>query len=143
MRRIVTVDALSRRSPTIVAVTLGIALLASWFGAPLVVPYGLALIVGGIAIVVMAASKRNARLNADLEAAKTESWIAQELAGQYGCDQRLQADDQGRKPGRHAPVDGPEHGSEIDAVHQYAGACGMQRFLAGGPFRTQNGHQGS
>ena len=81
MRRIVTVDALSRRSPTIVAVTLGIALLAYWFGAPLVVPYGLALIVGGIAIVVMAARKRNARLNAELEAAKTGSWIAQELAG--------------------------------------------------------------
>lgn len=60
--------------------------------------------------------------------------LAEKLAGKHRRDQRLQADDEGRKAGRHAPVDGPEHSAEIDAMHQDARAGGMQRLLAGGFF---------
>jgi hypothetical protein len=83
MRRTGIVDALSKRAPNIVAITLCIALLAYWFGAPLVLPYGLALVVGCIAIVVMAARNRSGRFRAQVESssAKNDSWIAQELAG--------------------------------------------------------------
>src|SRR3954454_21906224 len=80
MRMAVTVDALSRRAPRIVGASLCIALLAYWFEAPLALPYALATILAVVAIAVAARRKRDERL-VDSGAAKNDSWIAHELAG--------------------------------------------------------------
>lgn len=83
MRRHVILDGLSRRAPIIVVVTLCTALVAYWLDAPLWLPYGLALIVGSMAIVVMAARDRRGQFKPENELGSTrnESWIAHELAG--------------------------------------------------------------
>jgi hypothetical protein len=83
MRRNLILDALSRRAPTIVVITLCIALVAYWLGAPRWLPYGLAVAVGSIAIVVVAARDRRGQFKAEeeLDSTKNESWIAHELAG--------------------------------------------------------------
>ena len=83
MRRHVISDWLSRRAPIIVVVTLCTALGAYWLDAPLWLPYGLALIVGSMAIVVMAARDRRVHFKPEDELGSTrnESWIAHELAG--------------------------------------------------------------
>ena len=76
-------DGLSRRAPAIIVVTLCISLVSYWLDAPLWLPYGLALIVGSLAIVLMASRDRRRRFNPEEEfdSTKNESWIAHELAG--------------------------------------------------------------
>lgn len=82
MRGNVNLNALSRRVPIIVVVTLCGALGAYWLDTPQWLPYGLALIVGSIAIVVMAArDRRESMPENELVPAKNRSWIAHELAG--------------------------------------------------------------
>lgn len=63
--------------------TLCTALVAYWLDAPLWLPYSLALIVGSIAIVVMAARDRRGQFKPEdeLGAIRNQSWIAHELAG--------------------------------------------------------------
>ncbi len=82
MRGNVILNALSKRVPIIVVVTLCGALVVYSLDAPLWLPYGLSLIVGGIAIVVMAArERRKSTLENELGSDKSQSWIAHELAG--------------------------------------------------------------
>ena len=81
MRRQVILDGLSRRAPIIVIVTLCTALVSYWLDAPLWLPYGLALIVGTMAIAVMAARDRHGQFKPESDAASNESWIVHELAG--------------------------------------------------------------
>lgn len=83
MRRNIILDGLSRRSPIIVVVTLFTALVSYWLDAPLWLPYGLALIVGSMAIVVMATRDRREHFKPEneLDPTRNESWIAHELAG--------------------------------------------------------------
>ena len=75
-------DALSRRAPTIVIVTLCAALVADWADAPLWLPYGLAIVVGCLALAVMASRDRQTPFSPEEGAGVTnKSWIAHELAG--------------------------------------------------------------
>jgi hypothetical protein len=76
-------DALSKRAPIIVAITLCAALLSYWVNAPVWLPYGLAILVGGLALVLMAARGRRSRFatKEEPEINGNENWIAQELAG--------------------------------------------------------------
>jgi len=74
--------ALSRRAPTIVIVTLCAALVADWADAPLWLPYGLAIVVGCLALAVMASRDRQTPFSPEEGAGVTnKSWIAHELAG--------------------------------------------------------------
>ena len=75
-------DELSERAPTIVAFTLVAALVADWINAPVVLPQGLAIIVGSLALVLLAARGRrqfNAKKNLGFDS--DIGWIAYELAG--------------------------------------------------------------
>jgi hypothetical protein len=83
MRGRVILDALSTRAPTIVVVTLCAALVGYWTDAPLWLPYGLATIVGALALVQMAARNRRGRsaIAEEPESSTNKSWIAHELAG--------------------------------------------------------------
>jgi hypothetical protein len=76
-------DALSRRAPMIVAVTLCAALVGYWADAPLWLPRGLAVIVGSLALIVMAGRDRRRQIRTEEEpgSATEGNWIAQELAG--------------------------------------------------------------
>jgi hypothetical protein len=66
----------------IVIMTLCAALVADWAGAPLWLPYGLAIIVGSLALVVMASRDRRGPIRTDEGPDATgNSWIAHELAG--------------------------------------------------------------
>ena len=66
----------------IVAVTLCASLVGYWADAPLWLPYGLAAIVGCLALIVMAGRDRRRPFNAEEPDSDTDgSWIAQELAG--------------------------------------------------------------
>jgi hypothetical protein len=68
----------------IVVVTLCAALVGYWIDAPLWLPYGLATIVGCLALVQMAARDRRGRSTAAEEPGSDgeKSWIAHELAGE-------------------------------------------------------------
>lgn len=83
MRGRTVLDALSRRAPMIVVVTLCAALVGYWADAPVWVPYGLATVVGSLALVVLAARNRRRQLRVVDEAGSDTdgSWFAQELAG--------------------------------------------------------------
>ena len=75
-------DELSKRAPTIVAFTLFAALVADWINAPVVLPQGLAIIVGSLALVLLAARGRqqfNAKKTLGFDS--DIGWIAYELAG--------------------------------------------------------------
>jgi len=66
----------------IVIMTLCAALVTDWTGAPLWLPYGLAIIVGSLALVVMASRDRRGPVRTEEEPGATgKSWIAHELAG--------------------------------------------------------------
>jgi hypothetical protein len=84
MRGRVILDALSMRAPTIVVVTLCAALIGYWIDAPLWLPYGLATIVGGLALVQMATRDRRGRpaIAEEPDSSTNKSWIAHELAGE-------------------------------------------------------------
>lgn len=75
-------DALSGRAPTIVVVTLCAALVAYWAEVPVWLSYGVAIVVGCFAVVVMGArNRREQPAGIEEEDASGSSWIAQELAG--------------------------------------------------------------
>jgi hypothetical protein len=78
-----TIDGLSRRAPVIAVFTLCAALAGYWADAPLWLPYGLATIVGTLAVVVLAARNRHRQLEGQEEfgSATEGNWIAQELSG--------------------------------------------------------------
>jgi len=67
----------------IVVVTLCAALVDYWAEAPLWMAYGLAILVGGLALVQMAARDRRSRFTPAEEPGSDggQSWIAHELAG--------------------------------------------------------------
>jgi len=83
MRGRTVLDALSRHAPTVVVGTLCGALVGFWASVPLWLPYGLAVVVGVLALMVMATRDRRARLKSNEEPASSSdtSWLAQELAG--------------------------------------------------------------
>lgn len=76
-------NGISRRAPAIVLLTLFAALAADWLDAPVALPRGLAILVGSLALVLLAASGRR-RLggNQDPVSDNSKSWIAYELEGQ-------------------------------------------------------------
>jgi hypothetical protein len=76
-------DALSRRAPTLVALTLGAALLGTWTAAPDWLADGLAIIVGLLAVALLAArGRRNEfKIAEELGSSRSGDWIAYELAG--------------------------------------------------------------
>src|SRR5689334_4345267 len=81
MRRGDGFQRLSRRAPTIVIVSLCVALLAYWAEAPTWLPYGLAAALAGLAIILMAMrDRRTFRSGTD---GQDTGWFANELAG-YG-----------------------------------------------------------
>jgi hypothetical protein len=80
MRRNLILNALSGRAPIIVVITLCAALAAYWADAPLWFPYGLAVTVACVALVLMAARDRRSQFNAE-EESNSASWISSELAG--------------------------------------------------------------
>lgn len=84
VRGIAILDALSKRAPVIVAITLCAALVSYWVNAPLWLPYGLAIIVGSLALVLMAARGRRSAFatGEGFGSSSSKGWIAQELAGQ-------------------------------------------------------------
>lgn len=78
MQRASLLGELSRRVPAIVTVSLCAALLLYWVEAPAWLPYGLAIGLACIALVMMARRKRPPATNPD---AADSGWLAQELAG--------------------------------------------------------------
>ena len=74
---------LSKRAPMIVAFTLCAALLGAWIDAPVWLANGLAIIVGILALALLASrGRRNEFKTAEeLGAARSGDWIAYELAG--------------------------------------------------------------
>jgi hypothetical protein len=74
---------LSARVPTIVVVTLCAALVGYWANVPEGLPYGLAIVVGVLALMQMAARDRRARVApvGEPDDGEDESWLTQELAG--------------------------------------------------------------
>lgn len=75
-------DGLSRRAPAIILLTLLAALASDWIDAPPALPKGLAIVVGGLALVLLAVSgRRPAGPRPDPTSESHKSWIAYELAG--------------------------------------------------------------
>jgi hypothetical protein len=82
MRGSAILDALSKRAPLIVAVTLCAALVSYWVEAPVWLPNGLAIVVGCLALVLAAArGRRPPSVTYEEEDSSSNGWIAQELAG--------------------------------------------------------------
>lgn len=83
MRGRTTLDALSRRAPSIVVTTLVAALVGYWAEVPVWLPYSIAIVVGVLALVQMAARDRRAVVaTKDTgDDSESKSWIAHELAG--------------------------------------------------------------
>lgn len=71
---------LSERAPTIVVIALSASLIGSWLGVPGWLAQALALIVGILALVLLA-SRRPNQITTE-ESQSRPSWIAYELAGQ-------------------------------------------------------------
>jgi hypothetical protein len=61
-------------------------------------------------------------------------FFLQDLSGDHGRDQRLDADDQRRYAGRQAVADRPEDAGEINAVNQRSGDGGVEGRRAVRPF---------
>ncbi len=76
-------DALSRRAPAIVIFTLCAALVAKWVDAPVWLPDSLGVVVGSLALALMAAKGRRHRFKTREELGFTggADWLAYELAG--------------------------------------------------------------
>ena len=76
-------DRLSRRAPGIVILTLCAALLGEWISAPVWLAKGGAIIVGSLALLLLAAKKRRPSFNSydETGSAEDKTWIAYELAG--------------------------------------------------------------
>ena len=76
-------DKLSKRAPMLVASTLCAALLGAWTGAPDWLANGLAIIVGFLALALLAARGRQNEFRSaeELSSSRSGDWIAYELAG--------------------------------------------------------------
>lgn len=76
-------DRLSKRAPTIVAFNLCAALLGAWIDAPVWLANGLAIVVGVLALALLASRGRRNEFKTAQELGGTRSgdWIAYELAG--------------------------------------------------------------
>jgi hypothetical protein len=77
------VDALSKRAPVIVVVTLCAALVGAWVSVPVWLPNGLAIIVGSLALLLLAARGRRHQFKTPEELGfnRNRDWLAYELAG--------------------------------------------------------------
>ena len=76
-------DRLSKRAPEIVIATLCVALLGAWIGAPEWLANGLAILIGALALMVVATRRRRPQLRmiGDEESTESPSWLGYELAG--------------------------------------------------------------
>jgi hypothetical protein len=76
-------DMLSKRGPAIVIITLCAALVGAWTSAPVWLVKGAAIIVAGLALLLLAARKPRHLFETPGEAGSTNNkgWIAHELAG--------------------------------------------------------------
>src|SRR4051794_12209382 len=76
-------DALSKRAPMIVVITLCAALLSAWSGAPEWLNNGLAIGVGSLGLVLLASRGRQNEFKTaeELGSSRSKDWIAYELAG--------------------------------------------------------------
>ena len=82
VRRSAILDALSKRAPVIVIIVLCAALVCDWVSAPLWLPDGLAIVVGSLAVVLMAArGGRPQFASRDRGLSSIQDWVNQELAG--------------------------------------------------------------
>lgn len=72
-------EALSKRAPVIVIIALCAALLSAWSGAPDWPPHGGAIVVGSLALALMAARGRRNRFGTTED--EDKGWLAYELAG--------------------------------------------------------------
>ena len=72
------IDALSKRAPSIVAYVLGISLLLAWVGAPVWAVTAIAVVIGGLALLLFAA--RGGR-HEGRGGSGDRNWIASEVAG--------------------------------------------------------------
>ena len=76
-------DMLSKRAPVIVIIALSAALVGAWTSAPIWLAKSAAIIVAGLALLLLAARKRRHLFDTPGEAGFTNNsgWIAHELAG--------------------------------------------------------------
>lgn len=72
-------DALSKRAPVIVIITLCAALVSAWSGAPDWLPNGAAIVVGSLALVLLLSRGGRNRFRAAED--ENRDWLAYELAG--------------------------------------------------------------
>lgn len=80
MGRANILDGLSRRAPMLVAIGLCASLLGYWTEAALALPYGLAIALSGLALILMGTRGRPRRLTRDPDSVDS-GWLAHELAG--------------------------------------------------------------
>ena len=84
MRQRAILDTVSKRAPTIVVVTLCLALLGSWTSAPIWLANCLALVVGSLTLILLAARGRRRSLSTspkELGFSGLKERLAYELAG--------------------------------------------------------------
>jgi hypothetical protein len=76
-------NALSKRAPVIAVVTLCAALVSAWSGAPEWLDNGLAIGVGSLALMLLAARGRQIEFRTahGLESSRSRDWVTYELAG--------------------------------------------------------------
>ena len=74
---------LSKRAPVIVIITLCAALVGAWTSAPVWLARGAAIIIAGLALLLLAARKRRHLFDTpgDVNLTNDSGWIAHELAG--------------------------------------------------------------
>lgn len=77
------IDKLSKQAPSIEVCTLCAALLSAWIGAPEWLPIGLAIVVGSLALLLLAARGRRSDWPRDEEPGDEprKTWMEYELAG--------------------------------------------------------------
>ena len=83
MQRGSLIDGLSRRAPSIVGFTLCAALVGAWVEAPAWLATALAVVVGSLAVLLLAArgARHGLRSTEELGFARDRHWLAWELAG--------------------------------------------------------------
>ena len=83
MQRGSLIDGLSRRAPSIVGFTLCAALVGTWIDAPAWLATALAVVVGSLAVLLLAArgARHGLRSREELGSARNRNWLAWELAG--------------------------------------------------------------
>ena len=83
MRARAVLDAVSKRAPVIVVLAYCAALVGAWSDAPNWLSNGLAIVVAGLALMVLASRRRRDLLSSADDSASTRSgdWLAHELAG--------------------------------------------------------------